>query len=282
MKKISELCTENLTVYKTAEGNLYAEHLVQKFGDYWGEIKLGEEFSNALRSRRKKQAELFAKSQKQWAMTYQPILDYGCGEGLFTRELRRHNFDVVGCDFSKHQNNDEYPYFLQVQKPWDVSDEGFRSVVLNDVLEHHPDPPGFLASFKNAKVFFIKVPCLSGPSFLIAKWLAYFKCSKPLEQLFLVGDISPHVYYFSRTGLSKLLSQSGFEILAIKSIPEVGIELPSRAQRQRFNLLKGIILFFLGVVFEVLNWFGWTDSFLIVARRNNSDFGKFSEKAVHK
>ena len=278
MKKISKLCTQNITVYETAEGNLYAEHIVQKSGDYWSEIRLGEGFSTALHNRRKKQAELFVSSQKQLIVMYQPILDYGCGEGLFTRQLRSHGFDVVGCDYSKHQNNEDYPHFLQLQAPWDVLDAGFQSIVLNDVLEHHYDPKEFLASFKNTEVFFIKVPCLSGPSFLIAKWLAYFGFSKALEQLFLVGDVSPHVYYFSRSGLSKLLSQSGFEILAIKSIPEVGVELPFRAQRQHFNLPKGIILFFLGILFEILNWFGWTDSFLVVARRSVLSFDKSLKK----
>lgn len=269
MKKKSELCTKNLTIYETTEGNLYAKHLVQKSGDYWSEIHFGEKFSKALHNRRKKQAEMFVRSQKQWAAMYQPILDYGCGKGLFTRVLRSHSFNAVGCDFSKHQNNDEYPHFFQLQKPWDVLDNGFRSVVLNDVLEHHDDPKKFLASFKNAQVFFIKVPCLNGPSFVIAKSLARFGFSKTLEQLFLLGDVSPHLHYFSRSGLSKLLSQNNFEILSIKSIPEVGIELPFRAQRQGFNFFKGIILLFLGIFFEIFKWFGWTDSFLIVARRKN-------------
>jgi SAM-dependent methyltransferase len=63
------------------------------------------------------------------------ILDYGCGSGLFVRYLKENGYQAIGFDPFVERFND--PGILQ--RKFDV-------VVLQDVIEHVPDPAALLAT----------------------------------------------------------------------------------------------------------------------------------------
>lgn len=79
-----------------------------------------------------------------------PVLDLGCGPGVTVAHLRRRGIDCWGCDLADYEPAE--PGLRDVL--WlgqDVFElpraerERFRVLLLLDVLEHLPEPEGFLA-----------------------------------------------------------------------------------------------------------------------------------------
>src|SRR2546422_537457 len=76
----------------------------------------------------------------------------------------------------------------------------WRTVVLLDVLEHHPDPAAFLSELR-AEVIVVKTPLVTGPVARAARALARVGRVGPIESLFLIGEANPHRAFFSARGL---------------------------------------------------------------------------------
>lgn len=88
------------------------------------------------------------------------ILEIGCGKGSFLELMRRRGHDVIGVDPAYEGNS---PYV--VKKPFSpILGLSGDAIILRHVLEHIPNPLGFLSSIFEANcgrgLIYIETPCL--------------------------------------------------------------------------------------------------------------------------
>lgn len=221
-------------IYKCKEcGSYLADHEYIQGHDVWTSKGVTDEFLSALRTRRMEQAEEILDHLHPSGS----VLDYACGQGAMTDELNKQGFLVVGCDIVGDNFRIESWQTLQ----------GFQTVMLLDILEHNYDPKGFIKSF-GADEFIVKVPIVDS-IFYLARILSFLGSDYLLCKLFIVGDICPHVTYFSQKGLIKLFNDLGYTLHKSIKIKEVGTELP---QRIRGNFPFKSVLSIIPILFPFL------------------------------
>ena len=135
------------------------------------------------------------------------VYEIGCGSGMHLYYFQKDGWNVQGCEPSPDAGT-QAGNLLNTK-----IDIGFASdcltgspkydvVTLSHVLEHVPDPRALLElareQIADDGVFILEVPCARQPSRLCIGWLA-------LE----------HLSYFSEPVLTRLLEETGFEVLQI-------------------------------------------------------------------
>lgn len=239
-----------------------------KVGDYWNSEQTPDWYLDALGGRRKLQAKKLARWCRLQGVS-SPVLDYGTGQGHFVTALRSAAMVAVGCDLAGSSLSRSLPDLLEVKRPWEIPSMDVGTMSLLDVLEHHATPSEFLRQLM-ADYVLIKVPNARGPLAIASRALRS-RWPGPLRGLFLVGDISPHLWYPTRQGLLQLARSAGWDVVFVRSIPEVGIELPDRlrgsAQGQVSSRHSLYVLKFLGLLLQTTGrW--WSDSHVLLLRRN--------------
>jgi hypothetical protein len=190
---------------------------------------LTAQYSAALMQRRQKQGEQILRHFSA-VLRAGSVLDYGCGQGAFLTQMVKAGIDARGADIGSpefaHAAHPER--FERLTQPWQLSEHGpYTTVVLLDVLEHHPSPAEFLRAL-GAENLIIKVPMVNGPIGRAARAAA--KPGKPalLETLLLVDDVSPHLSFFSAKGLDAVAGRAGYVRRGVLRHADVGGELPLR------------------------------------------------------
>lgn len=89
-----------------------------------------------------------------------PLVEIGCGKGRFLEQLQTAGFSITGCDPVYEGDNPAIIRELFTSSLGLVSD----GIILRHVLEHIPDPVGFLSSVKKTNrdrgKIYMEVPCL--------------------------------------------------------------------------------------------------------------------------
>ena len=142
-----------------------------------------------------------------------PVLDVGCGGGLFPRLLRERGLAAVGLDSSPeaaavawHSNGVPVVCGDLAQAP--LGEATFAAITMFHVLEHLYDPRAYLASartlLKPAGHLIVQVPNAACWQFrlLRSRWNGL--------------DVPRHLTNFRATDLEALLSAAGFEVLRRK------------------------------------------------------------------
>lgn len=142
------------------------------------------------------------------------LLDVGCGPGTFLSIARERGWSVRGVDINAASVARCRELGLDaVAGPFPhpaLEGEHFDAIVLNDVVEHLPDPKGSLASVRAmlapGGMLFISTPDIGA---LVARlsgrrWLHL----KPIE----------HLTYFDRRTITRLLEDTDFEVIDITAI----------------------------------------------------------------
>jgi len=148
-----------------------------------------------------------------------PILEVGCGDASFTKELARYSPDVTAIDISAAQiaeNNQRFAgiKFLQhdVAEPFPFADATFEVVWCSEVLEHLFDPAFALREMhrimKPGGRLLVTVPYHGRfKNVLIAlfKWDEHFVPS------------NPHIRFYTKTTLGRLAEKAGFAAIHMKT-----------------------------------------------------------------
>lgn len=255
-----------ITIFRCLEcGSLSAVHKSTAEGDYWNEQQAPREFLDALSLRRESQAKVIA----DWLQDYpisQPILDYGTGLGHLVSELKQRGIQAWGADLQSNlERKISATEIVGIDSPWQVPSGEWLSIALLDVLEHHEAPVDFLRA-RSQQWVLLKLPSSNGPLCWLARAVR-LKWSSPLRSLFLVGDVSPHQWLATRRGIRGLAVKSGFEVVFIRAIPEVGPELPERLRMEMGLGAAGWLLRIFGRVLALVGR-GWSDSHVALLRKS--------------
>ena len=141
------------------------------------------------------------------------VLDFGCGKGLFVREVSDLGLEAEGIDLSRTATR---------AGTEELNIEGLRAGNLDEqddwygkfdaatawaTIEHLPNPRSFLKSLRRV---------LKPRGYLfIDTGLADDFLDRHAPGLIQWYDIPQHLFVFSRSGIERLLSESGFEVVAV-------------------------------------------------------------------
>jgi SAM-dependent methyltransferase len=145
------------------------------------------------------------------------LLDLGCGPGTFSAAARRRGWRTIGLDLNPESAAhcrtlglevvcDSFPSAALAGRTFDV-------VVMNDFLEHVPDPVAVLTAARAllapGGILFITTPDIGSvvARFAGRRWLHL----KPNE----------HLVYFDRRTIGALLDRTGFRVEYVRSIGRV-------------------------------------------------------------
>ncbi len=213
----------------------------------WESPNIDQMFIASLKVRRKNQADRIITKYEN-VLTQGSILDYSCGTGVFLEKLLAQGFDAYGCDIqSPEENNNDR--ILLIRESWGLPDiiknGGFKTLIMLDVLEHIPNPEVFIQRiFKETTIdnLLIKVPLLTGPIGFIARLFSQFGQSTLMDKLLLVGDVSPHVSFFTSEGLINLIERCQFKFESRLNLPEVGSEIVDRIRSDNMSLKNSVLV----------------------------------------
>jgi SAM-dependent methyltransferase len=105
------------------------------------------------------------------------------------------------------------------------ADEKFDAITFNDVLEHVPDVDAAIAAcvrhLRSGGLLSINIPNSGGLFFQLARWCARVGLRSAFERLWQVGLPSPHLWYFDKSGLTRLCQRHGFALVESSTLDSV-------------------------------------------------------------
>lgn len=147
------------------------------------------------------------------------LLDVGCAYGWFLQAARAAGMDPVGLEpdpeIAAAAAGEGLPvwggYFPDAVPPG----ETFDVIIFNDVLEHIYDLDGILAACRRllrpGGLLVVSAPDSRGTLFRASGVLARLGRKGLLDRLWQRGYPSPHLSYFNRGNLARLMGRHGFE-----------------------------------------------------------------------
>jgi SAM-dependent methyltransferase len=142
-----------------------------------------------------------------------PLLDVGCGGGLFLGMMRERGHRVVGLDFSREAaavawRQQQTPAVVAEFASAPLRSGSFAAITMFHVMEHLYDPRGYVAAARNLLApdgrLIVQVPNA-------ASW----QC-RLLGRAWNGMDVPRHLFDFRDSDLAKLLEQGGFEVVRRK------------------------------------------------------------------
>jgi 2-polyprenyl-3-methyl-5-hydroxy-6-metoxy-1,4-benzoquinol methylase len=142
-----------------------------------------------------------------------PLLDVGCGGGLFLGMMREHGFRVVGLDFSREAasvawRRQQAPAICGTLDQAPLRPASFAGITMFHVLEHLPDPRAFLIAAHRLLVsdgrLVVQVPNAASWQFRL------------LGRSWNGVDVPRHLFDFRDRDLEKLVESCGFEVVRRK------------------------------------------------------------------
>jgi SAM-dependent methyltransferase len=139
-----------------------------------------------------------------------PVLDVGCGGGLFLGMMRRRGFRVVGLDFSREAaavawRHQEVPAVVADLEHAPFRPASFAGIAMSHVLEHLPDPCVYLAAAHRLLApdgrLVIHVPnAASLQAELLGRWWNGI-------------DVPRHLFDYRDRDVERMLDTMGFEVV---------------------------------------------------------------------
>jgi len=141
------------------------------------------------------------------------LLDFGCGLGFFLDTAFDFDFAIKGVEFNRFAIDyirRRYAHEVISYEEFTSECDRYDVLTLFDVIEHLLDPFDFIAQMRdrltdNGLLILTTMDSLSLVSRLMGARLEDFR------------RIREHVYFFSRSNMTQLLEQNGFDIVEIAS-----------------------------------------------------------------
>jgi SAM-dependent methyltransferase len=176
-----------------------------------------------------------------------PGLEVGSAYGWFQQAARDRGVEVLGVEpdagvaaCARAEGFEVRDGFFS-EALFAGREAGFGFVALNDVLEHLPDLPGVLATCHRMLapdgLVVVNLPLRDGIFYRLAVAAYRLGIDGPLTRLWNFGFASPHLWYFSRAGIERLLETHGFSLVEVLSLRT--LDPDSLEQRIAFDRSAG-------------------------------------------
>lgn len=148
-----------------------------------------------------------------------PVLDVGCGRGLFLRELRRlTGREVHGVDLQEGNVRyiaAEHPEVRAHQADfldWDGPAQGFAALTMWHLLEHLHDP----------RMALLKARGLLEPGGILVLGTQNFAAVSRhlMKERWTLNDVPRHLYHFTQSTICRHLRGAGFEVAWVTHFTE--------------------------------------------------------------
>jgi 2-polyprenyl-3-methyl-5-hydroxy-6-metoxy-1,4-benzoquinol methylase len=149
------------------------------------------------------------------------VVDFGCGSGNFLSFAERQGLEATGVDLDAAAVAAACDRGLRAFVPGELdsnlADRSVDMVTLWDVIEHIPDPEGFMSDVlrkvRPGGILVLETPDATFPVRPVARFLHYATAGR----IRLVRRMYywEHKVYFSVEGLRRLLAAQGCEVLAV-------------------------------------------------------------------
>lgn len=155
-----------------------------------------------------------------------PILDIGCGEGLFAFILFQEKIDTgVDPDEKELKRAGQYGMYDELIKCYGQQipkeDKTFNTIFSNSVLEHIPEIEKVLKEvhrlLTNEGSFYITVPTnLFDHYTVLYRVLLVLRIKSAERYRLFFNKFWKHYHYYDEYGWEKLLNRNGFQVIRVK------------------------------------------------------------------
>jgi SAM-dependent methyltransferase len=165
------------------------------------------------------------------------VLDLGCGEKPFKKEIKRLSKSYFGIDWpSSMHKKSEIDIYSNISKALPFKSNSVNTIVSFQVMEHLPEPLVFLKECR-------RILCNNGKIILTTP--------------FMWGvHEEPHDYYrYTQYGLKYLLDQNGFRNICVTPNAGfwamAGLRLNYHLKRYKMKLTRPLMTFLFGIIQNV-------------------------------
>jgi 2-polyprenyl-3-methyl-5-hydroxy-6-metoxy-1,4-benzoquinol methylase len=183
------------------------------------------------------------------------LLDIGCANGWFL-EAASKSYIVAGIE------PEEKLWTLSSAKGFDVKngifpdclnkEDLFDIITFNDVLEHIPQIETVINScnchLNPAGILSINIPSSNGVFYKLSKYFYKLGIKNFFYRMWQKDTYSPHIHYFNKTNLVRILQKNNFEILEHGTLDTISVNNFSQLYNRIMSFKnKNIILNLLSV-----------------------------------
>lgn len=174
------------------------------------------------------------------------LLEVGAGHGWFVAQARP-VFDCLGLEPDRDICAKARAAGLPVVEGYFpdalAAGETFDVIVFNDVFEHLADSRAVLAAIGRRLapdgLLVLSLPDRKGAIYRAARGLATLGYRRLFERMWQVGLPSPHLHYFDRRGLLRVLHAAGFSAERVERLP--ALRLRGLLARVRYTRHTGAL-----------------------------------------
>lgn len=196
------------------------------------------------------------------------VFEFGSGAGFFIDECKKMKINITGSEADINQSsllNNKFKNVINISLPLNNDATNlyskFNFVVFNDVFEHLEN---LNLVIKQIKMFLkpngyliINIPSSDGFIFKISEFLFKIGIKNFHKRLWQENLSSPHLSYFNKSNLKKLLIKHNFELIHSDSLDSIGKadnfnRLNSTIKNKLICLILSSVLFFLYYLQKIL------------------------------
>ena len=156
------------------------------------------------------------------------LLDVGCGPGWFLSLAGTHGFRASGIEVDARVAALGRAQGLEITTatfPGGTSGNTYDVITFNDVFEHLADPGMVLGAVRDALteqgLLVLNLPSSEGIIYRVAEALRCLHIYAPLERMWQRGFESPHLFYYKRDNLTRMVTRYGFERILEFTLPSM-------------------------------------------------------------
>ena len=196
------------------------------------------------------------------------VLEFGSGAGFFIDECKKMKINITGSEADSDQCailNNKFDNVINLSLPLNNDATNlygkFNFIVFNDVFEHLENLDLVVKQVKKILkpngYLIINIPSSDGFIFKISEFLFKIGIKNFYKRLWQENLSSPHLSYFNKSNLKKLLIRHNFELIHSDSLDSIGKDdnfnrLNSTIKNKLVCLILSSVLFCLYYMQKIL------------------------------